>query len=56
MQDETVRFTLRTNSELLRKFAYVAEYNARSINRELQIVMRKHISDFEKENGEIELQ
>ena len=54
MSNETVKFTLRTKEELLKKFRYVAEYNARSANRELEVLMRKHIAEFEKTHGRIE--
>lgn len=47
------KFTLRIDTELLKKFSYVASYNARSANRELEILIRKHVADFEKKNGEI---
>ena len=47
------KFTLRIESKQLQKFRYVAEYNARSANRELQILIRKHISEFEKQYGRI---
>lgn len=53
MQTNMVKFTLRTEDELLKKFRYVAEYNARSANRELEVVMKKHIKDFEKNHGSI---
>ncbi len=33
MAAETSKFTLRTSAEQLKKFRYVAEYNARSANR-----------------------
>lgn len=56
MQSDTVKFTLRTESELLKKFRYVSEYNARSANRELEVLMKRHISEFEKEHGKIELE
>lgn len=49
------KFTIRINSELLKKFRFVAEYNARSANRELEILIRKHVSEFEEVNGKIEL-
>lgn len=49
------KFTIRIDSELLKKFRFVAEYNARSANRELEIIIRKHISEFEKKHGKIEL-
>ena len=53
MQNDVVKFTLRTETELLKRFRYVAEYNARSINRELEVIMKKHIAEFEKLHGEI---
>ena len=53
---DIVKFTLRTEAELLKKFRYVAEYNARSANRELEVLMKKHIAEFEKDNGEIAIE
>ena len=54
MPSDTVKFTVRTNSELLKKFRYVADYNARSANRELEVLMKNHVSEFEKDHGKIE--
>lgn len=48
------KFTLRISDELLKKFRYISEYNARSANSELTIIIRKHIVEFEKEHGIIE--
>lgn len=55
MQSNIVKFTLRTESDLLKKFHFVAEYNARSANRELEVLIKKHISEFEQEHGNITL-
>ena len=55
MPSDAVKFTLRTEPELLKKFRFVAEYNARSANRELEVLMKKHIADFEKAHGKIEI-
>lgn len=54
MSSEQVKFTLRTEADLLKKFRYVAEYNARSANRELEVLMKRHINEFEKQYGKIE--
>jgi hypothetical protein len=54
MPSDLSKFTIRTDSEILKKFRFVAEYNARSANRELEVLMKKHISEFEKEHGKIE--
>lgn len=53
MSFQISKFTLRINSDLLQKFCYVAEYNARSANRELEILIRKHVNEFEKKHGKI---
>lgn len=47
------QFTVRVDTETLKKFRYVAEYNARSANREAEVLFKKHIEDFEKEHGKI---
>ncbi len=49
------QFTVRINPLLLKKFRYVAEYNARSANREAEILIRQHVEDFEKQHGQITL-
>lgn len=55
MQDKQAKFTIRVDAQLLRMFRYVAEYNARSANREIEVLMKNHVVEFEKENGKIEL-
>lgn len=47
MPSDKIKFTLRIEPELLKKFRYVAEYNDRSANRELEVLMRKHVANFE---------
>lgn len=49
------KFTLRVDAELLKKFHYVAKYNARSANRELELLMKKHITNYESKHGKIKL-
>ena len=53
MTNNTAKFTLRTDTELLKKFRYVADYNARSANRELEVLMKNHVTDFENIHGKI---
>lgn len=55
MMNDTAKFTLRTDTEILKKFRYVAAYNGRSANRELEVLIKKHIAEFEKEYGKITL-
>ncbi len=55
MKDYLCRFTLRVDRELLDKFGYVAEYEGRTKNRELEQLMKRRVADFEKEHGAIQL-
>lgn len=50
----TSKFTLRTDPTLLRAFQYIAEYNGRSGNREMEMLIKKYVADFEKKHGKIE--
>lgn len=52
---EFVQFTLRVNPEIYEKFRYLSGYNGRSINSELEILMRLHVEEFEKVKGNITL-
>lgn len=53
MRSDLSKFTLRTDAELLKKFRFVADYNARSANREIEVLMKKHVDEFEKKHGKI---
>lgn len=56
MQSDLSKFTLRIDAELLKKFRYVADYNARSANREIEVLMKKHVDEFEKKHGKITIE
>ena len=53
MKDNLCRFTLRIDRELLDKFGYVAEYEGRTKNRELEQLMKRRVAEFEREFGPI---
>ncbi len=53
MKDNPARFTLRIDHKLLDKFGYIAEYEGRTKNKELEQMIKKRIAKFEKEHGEI---
>ena len=55
MAGDLAKFTLRVDAQLLKKFKYIAESNARSANRELEIMMRRRVEKFEEAKGKIEL-
>ena len=47
--------SIRMESELLEKLHVVAEYEGRSANGQIMVLVRKCIEDFEREHGEIKL-
>lgn len=56
MADNISKFTVRAEPELLKKLCFVAEYNARSANREMEELMKRHVAEFEKKYGKIDVQ
>ena len=53
MKDPMSRFTLRVPQKLLDQLGYIAEYEGRTKNRELEHMTRLRVADFEKEHGPI---
>ena len=46
--------SIRIEEEMLEKIAYIAEYEGRSVNSQVLILIRNNIKDFESANGVIE--
>lgn len=55
MDDKLVRYTLRVDRCLFKKFRYIAEFEGRSANKEIEQYLKKRVAEFEKENGQIEI-
>ena len=55
MKGNPSRYTLRVDQALLDKLGYIAEYEGRTKNCELEQMIKKRIRDFEQEHGEIDL-
>lgn len=53
MKDLLARYTMRINRNLLDKFGFIADYNGRTKNRELEHMIKARIENFEKKNGKI---
>lgn len=49
--DSKSRYTLRTDPVLLEKLGYIAEYEGRTKNRELEQIIKRRIAAFEQEHG-----
>ncbi len=45
--------SIRIEQEMLDKLTYIADYEGRSINSHVLVLIRDNIKKFEKENGEI---
>ena len=54
MKDTLPRYTLRVPQILLDKLGYIAEYEGRTKNKEIEQLIKRRIADFEKEHGKIE--
>lgn len=47
------QYGLRIPSPTMDKLKYIAAYNGRSANKEIEQLILKHIAEWEKENGKI---
>lgn len=45
--------SIRIEQEMLDKLAYIAEYEGRSVNSQVLVLVRSSIAAFEREHGEI---
>lgn len=53
--DSLPRYTLRVPQDLLDKLGYIAEYEGRTKNREIEQLIKRRIAEFEAVHGEIDL-
>jgi len=53
MKNEFPRYTLRIPQEYLDKIGYIAEYEGRTKNKEIEQLIKKRIAEFEEKNGPI---
>lgn len=50
---EKLKYTLRIDKMLFRKFQYVAKEEERSVNREFEYIIKLFVKRFETKNGNI---
>ncbi len=55
MDKNIARYTLRVNPVLLEKLEYIADFEGRSKNRELEQMIKHRIAEFEEKHGKIEI-
>ena len=53
MKDNLPRYTMRVSQELLDKLGYIAAYEGRTKNKELEQLIKKRIAEFENQHGTI---
>ena len=53
VKDNLPRYTLRIPQVLLDKLGYIAEYEGRTKNKEIEQLIKKRIAEFETIHGEI---
>ena len=46
--------SIRIEEEMLNKIGYVADYEGRSVNSHVLVLIRKNIKNFEEEHGSID--
>ena len=54
MNNELPRYTLRVSQELLDKLGFIANYEGRTKNKEIEQLIKKRIAEFEAKHGEIQ--
>ena len=53
MKNELPRYTLRIPQELLAKIGYIADYEGRTKNKEIEQLIKKRVQEFEAIHGKI---
>ena len=51
MEDKLLRYTLRVDRQLFKKFRYIAESEGRSANKEIEQYLKKRVAEYETKNG-----
>ena len=53
MKDQLPRYTMRIQRQLLDKLQYIAKYEGRTANKQLEQLVKRCINEFEAQHGEI---
>lgn len=52
---DEARFTMRIHPIVMQKIKYIANQNGRSINKEIEQILKWVINDYERTNGRIKI-
>lgn len=50
-----IRYTFRVEEETIEKLRFIADNNFRTVNKELEKLVKDHIAKYEMQNGEIKI-
>lgn len=53
MRKNYPRYTLRITREMLDKVGYIADFNGRTKNKEIEYIIKKYVNDYERMYGTI---
>lgn len=56
MPSQMPKFTFRVDSQTLKKLRYIADNNFRTVNKELEMLVKQYIAEFEKKHGPIKIE
>ncbi|EHW6680185.1 Arc family DNA-binding protein [Listeria monocytogenes] len=48
-------YPLRLDDDLMEKLKLIAEKNSRSLNKQLEFIIKNYLVDYEEKNGEVTL-
>lgn len=51
--DKLPRYSMRISSDLLNRLHYIARYEGRTTNKQLEQMVKQHIKEFENQHGAI---
>ena len=46
---------VRTTDDIIEKMKFIADENGRSVSKEVEMLIKKHIKRYEEDNGEIKI-
>jgi hypothetical protein len=52
---EILKYSLRTDKLTILKLRYIADNNFRTVNKELEKLVKTHIAEYERAHGEIKV-
>lgn len=55
MPSEKPIIAIRTTPKLKKQITYIAEENNRSVSKEIEMLIKKHVKQYEEYNGEIKI-